>query len=225
MTEFKTDTRHYCRYARCRSKLPAPVASPRDAFCAPGCRRAFFRRRCLVCERPMERKNERQKACGSRRCRAALRAGYRGSGYVIGPPKKPENKGPNGLPSSPRPWVQIAGPALTPNQLHCATIPDGPSGEYRRIEAKNRAALKAAEQAEIETNGYFTTPAWREVISPDGVRCYVTRFRPQEQPSDRTQRVPPPADLSIPPFLHRSRSLALGPGQPPAARRASEFAA
>jgi hypothetical protein len=39
--------------------------------------------------------------------------------------------------------------------------------EYRRIEAKNRAALKEAEQAEIESDGYFTDPDLREVISPD----------------------------------------------------------
>ena len=38
----------------------------------------------------------------------------------------------------------------------------------------NRKALKAqaAEEAETEANGDIT---WREVISPDGVLCYVTR--------------------------------------------------
>src|SRR6185437_11590535 len=30
---------------------------------------------------------------------------------------------------------------------------------------------------EIEANGYFTEPDWKEVISPDGVRCFATRFR------------------------------------------------
>jgi hypothetical protein len=46
-----------------------------------------------------------------------------------------------------RPWHIVAGPPLTPNQLHCATVSDGPDcqwkgGDYERLEAKNRAALK-----------------------------------------------------------------------------------
>jgi hypothetical protein len=41
----------------------------------------------------------------------------------------------------------VAGPPLTPNELHCATVSDGSDcqwkgGEYERLEAKNRAALK-----------------------------------------------------------------------------------
>jgi hypothetical protein len=76
----------------------------------------------------------------------------------------------------------VAGPNLSASAFHCATVPDGPGGRwaegsYRRIEAKNRAALVAAEQAEIEANGYFTDPDWRETVSPDGVRCFVTRWR------------------------------------------------
>ena len=43
-------------------------------------------------------------------------------------------------------------------------------GEFERVEAKNRAALKAADEAAIEANGYFTDPDWREVVSPDGVK-------------------------------------------------------
>jgi hypothetical protein len=44
-------------------------------------------------------------------------------------------------------WRQTVGSPLTPNQFHCATIPDGPDsewqgGEFQRIEAKNRAALR-----------------------------------------------------------------------------------
>src|SRR5262249_40890178 len=50
--------------------------------------------------------------------------------------------------SKPPEWGQIAGPPLTPNQLHCATIAERPDstwrgGEYERIEVKNRAMLKA----------------------------------------------------------------------------------
>jgi hypothetical protein len=40
-----------------------------------------------------------------------------------------------------RAWRQVAGPKLSPSQFHCATVPDG--GAYERIEAENRAVLKA----------------------------------------------------------------------------------
>jgi hypothetical protein len=59
------------------------------------------------------------------------------------------------------------------NHLHAATISDG--GEHRRIEARNRSILEEAERVEIEAHGEFTEPDWREVVSPDGVRCLVTR--------------------------------------------------
>ena len=84
-----------------------------------------------------------------------------------------------------RRWKFVAG-TLSPTAFYCATVPDGPGckwegGSFERIEAQNRAALKslsamlrAAEEAEIEANGYFNEPDWREVVSPDGVRCFVT---------------------------------------------------
>jgi hypothetical protein len=111
-------------------------------------------------------------------------------------------------------WRQVAGPPLTPNQFHCATVADGPGdkwndGGFERIEAKNRAALKAAEQAEIEANGEFTEPGWREVISPDGIRCFVTRFSDvliaPEIDAERVKALIEqiPDDLNIPDFLKR----------------------
>jgi hypothetical protein len=75
LTEFATELRHYCRNPRCRSKLPAPIANPREAFCARGCHGSFYRKRCLVCEASMERKTERQLICGKRKCRNALKGG------------------------------------------------------------------------------------------------------------------------------------------------------
>ena len=74
MTEFVTEVRHHCRNPKCRSKLKTPVANPREAFCARGCHTSFYRKRCLVCEEPMERKTENQKICGKRKCRSAFRA-------------------------------------------------------------------------------------------------------------------------------------------------------
>jgi hypothetical protein len=45
MTEFIEELRHYCRNPRCRSKLPNPIANPREAFCARGCHGSFYRKR------------------------------------------------------------------------------------------------------------------------------------------------------------------------------------
>jgi hypothetical protein len=79
--------------------------------------------------------------------------------------------------------------------------------EVLRIEAKNKAALRAAEEVEIQANGYFTDPKWREFVSPDACeryhgKSYVTRFR--EQAKSQPMTLPPiPAHLSIPAFLDR----------------------
>jgi hypothetical protein len=120
----------------------------------------------------------------------------------------------------PRSWRIIAGPKLRTGQFHAATVPDGPDckwedGSYERIEAQNRrllkthfAELKVAEEAEIEASGYFVEPEWRAVVSPDGVLCYVTRFRPATTDAQALiERIP--ADLSIPAFLDRRPSLPL----------------
>ena len=45
MTTFETETRHYWRNSRCRSKLPTPVANVSEAFCARGCHSSFYRKR------------------------------------------------------------------------------------------------------------------------------------------------------------------------------------
>jgi hypothetical protein len=74
MTDFKLDLRHYCRNPKCRMKLREPVAGPRAAFCTKGCHSSFYRRRCLICEQPMQRRTENQRLCGKRRCRNALKA-------------------------------------------------------------------------------------------------------------------------------------------------------
>ena len=85
-------------------------------------------------------------------------------------------------------------------------MPDGSNcqwkaGEYERVEAKNRAALKAADEAAIEANGYLTEPDWREVVSPDGVRCFVTGFA---APARQAPALPRPLTAAIPEFLGRT---------------------
>jgi hypothetical protein len=74
MTDFaETEYRHYCRNPKCRTKLPAPVSNPKEAFCPnTTCKQRFYRLRCYVCE---EKKTGRLDAhtCGRRKCKNALR--------------------------------------------------------------------------------------------------------------------------------------------------------
>jgi hypothetical protein len=152
MTDFMQTLRHYCRNPRCRSRLPAPVAKAREAFCTRGCHCGFYRTRCLVCEAKMERRTESQLICGKRRCRNALSGSldlgrYHAPRSVVTPLENPIKPGVKSGVATDRPWHIVAGPELTAEQLHCASIANGPNcewkgGEYQRIEARNRALLR-----------------------------------------------------------------------------------
>ena len=75
LTEFKQQERHYCRNPKCRSKLPAPVASEREAFCARGCYSSFYLHRCRVCEKPIEQPKRGQRIiCKRAKCKSAWKA-------------------------------------------------------------------------------------------------------------------------------------------------------
>jgi hypothetical protein len=114
-----------------------------------------------------------------------------------------------------RAWRIIAGPALTPDQLHCATVPDGQivagkptwaSGSYERIEAQNRRALEAhfdKLDAEAVANDFCAACGRTDNL---GVTyCHDCR-------DDRASKPVPvlrpehriPGDLSIPAFLRRT---------------------
>jgi hypothetical protein len=129
------DDRHYCR--RCREKLKAPTSNPRSAFCSQGCFRMFFEKRCLVCEEA--KSNHRRLICSRPACRteyAALkRHGVRGvfleaetaipsggSGHSDDRSANPEKIGVcEPVEAAPK-WRQVAGPALTPEQLKLVTV-------------------------------------------------------------------------------------------------------
>jgi hypothetical protein len=116
-----------------------------------------------------------------------------------------------------RPWHIVAGPPLTPNQFHCATVADGPDcqwkgGEYERLEGKNRAALRAhfrelAEQCLIQPHhppadvlgGYRFPGAPTIDLSP--LPADDTLKRSSWTPC--APSVPVADDLSIPDFLKR----------------------
>jgi hypothetical protein len=67
------ELRHYCRNVHCRTKLSEPTDNPKRAFCCRGCFNSFHRPRCVVCESPIRRKNERQRTCIDYRCKSALK--------------------------------------------------------------------------------------------------------------------------------------------------------
>ena len=56
-----------------------------------------------------------------------------------------------------------------------------------------------------EMGGRFTEPRWQEVVSADGVKCFVTRFRDEQAPLELPTTALIPDDLSIPDFLRRRR--------------------
>jgi hypothetical protein len=218
MTDFVAKMRHFCRNPRCRSKLPAPVSNPREAFCTRGCHSSFYRKLCLVCEQPMVRKTEHQLICGKRRCRNALRANndfgrYHASSVGIDPLKTSIKSGIKTGVTTDRPWPIVAGRELTAEQqLHCATtIPDGAGcewkgGEYRRIESRNHAILREHFNAGTQIQrhrppvnllgGYQFPDAPIIDLSPLAI-APMTAVRAVADVPDI------PDDLSIPTFLRR----------------------
>jgi len=145
------EERHHCRNPRCRTKLPAPVSNPRDAFCTRGCHASFYRKRCLICECEMERKTERQLICGKRRCRNALQARIGLGRYVatsacVSPLENSTKPGIESGVAGDRVWRHIAGPQLTASQLHYAIL-----GGEEAVETVNRTNLKHWQKASAET--------------------------------------------------------------------------
>ena len=215
MTDFAVELRHRCRNPLCRCKLPEPVANKREAFCTRGCYGSFYLHRCRVCEEPIEQpKHGTRLICKKSKCQNEWKTGLGfgrfaelGQASINSNPAQEVPVNGSGLGASKAPWRQVAGPPLSPSQFRCATLAGSALDEVLRIEAKNRALLRAAEQAEIEANGYFTDPGWRAVVSADGVRCFVAgtdrRGDRMVAPLQRGE-LAIPDDLSIPEFLRRN---------------------
>jgi len=142
MKETDDEVRQRCRNPRCRSKLPASVSNPREAFCTRGCHNSFYRHRCLICERPIEQpKRGKRLICKKAKCRSALRSnsflGRYGTSFAaksisnkadfigVKEPLKPH-----------RPWRFVAGPELSASAFHCAVV-----GGEEAVKAVNRTNL------------------------------------------------------------------------------------
>src|SRR5262249_21662722 len=113
------EVRYYCRNPRCGSELPAPVSNPREAFCTRGCHNSFFRRRCLICERPIEQpKRGKRLICKKAKCRSALRSNscvgrYHPSFAAKSISNKADFIGVKKPLKPHRPWRIVAGPELS----------------------------------------------------------------------------------------------------------------
>lgn len=118
--------RHHCRNPRCRARLSVPVENRTQAFCVLGCYEAFFRRRCVVCERSC---TDRQRTCG-KKCKAEARR----FPQIYAPPRQSPRRrsadaksarqmGLKTRPTDGRGWRIVAGSELSPTAFRLATIP------------------------------------------------------------------------------------------------------
>jgi hypothetical protein len=195
--EFTQSLRHHCRDPKCRMKLKEPVENTHKAFCTPGCYSSFYLKRCLVCEN--NKPSGQKKFCRRPKCRTeyhanpglfelkAQKPAHASSEHRLGSRNADETGIKSGLVDD-RPHRIVAGPVITANVYHCATVPDGPDcqwagGEWRRIGGRNRAALKARPKSRKELARVQFYSDWRPCL-----------------PSDRATL----PDLSIPDFLKRT---------------------
>lgn len=199
MTDFIQELRHYCRNPRCRSKLKAPLANLREAFCTRGCHNSFYLHRCLVCEQPMERRSEHQLVCGNRRCRNALRARFDGGRYHapsagITPSKKPANIDPKLAPVGDRAWRIVAGPELSASVFHCATV--GAEEAVAKAKVEERTLIKRHDPPVNVLGGYKFPSA--PAVNP----------RPSKPPATIAALPVRAGAADIPEFLNRKTKAA-----------------
>ncbi len=230
MVDFTPELRHRCRNPKCRTKLKVPVENEHHAFCARGCHGSFYLRRCLVCEERLPEKSRRQ-VCNRPKCKAAYRASpgrYKwpemvptalGSGSCKVDAKSAHKTGVKNARQSARPWRLVAGPEPTDSQFHCATVPDGPDcqwedGEYQRIEARNKAALRKhfagratdcliqPHHPPVNVLGGYRFPDAPDIDATGAPIAGTMTIEEQTKLADLLKQIP--ADLTIPVFLRRA---------------------
>jgi hypothetical protein len=152
MTEFTEKLRYRCRNPRCRSKLPAPVANEREAFCCRGRYDSFYLHRCRVCEGPIEQGRGQQRLiCKKAKCKSVWRSKAGFGRFLTNDPSDVS--------------IGFGKPDFV-----------GVKSLIRTDQPSRRATLiRNAVQTE-----FFGGWQWREVISLDGVLSYVTRLWGEE---------------------------------------------
>ena len=144
MTEFTQILRHYCRNPRCRSKLPSPASDPRKAFCTRGCHSSFYLKRCLVCETDKPAgSTARRKLCRRPKCEGRYRKNSAHYSFLgadtasaANVPRSAQSTGIKSASLDDRPWRIVAGPVITANVYHCASLALDPD-TARRVDAAN----------------------------------------------------------------------------------------
>ena len=222
-THTPTPLRHRCRNPRCGLKLRhGPTDNLRAAFCTASCFDSYFRRRCLVCERPIDRKSERRQLCGRERCRKQLqrhRDGFYPPWYqasvlslnALGSADKTGLKNRSEAGRAPR---QVAGPQLSQTSLRLASLPLDPELAARLerahrgyVEARAKAKRKAERAAQIKrrtppvnvVGGYRFPNAPQIDLSPTEPPPPKWAISSSWKPAGAGADVPP-----IPEFLRRS---------------------
>jgi hypothetical protein len=216
MTEFANDLRHRCRNLKCRMKLPAAVSNEREAFCCRTCYEIFYWRRCRVCECNIEQPKRGQRIiCKKATCRNAWKAksgfGRYSPSSDAGITQKTIDSTGSKQPREPsRGWRIIAGPPLTPSQLHCALV-----GACEAVDAMGRSNARY----------------WREANAAAEARCLIKRdsapanviggyrfpdapaigLRPTTPVATKLYAVVPGDGLDIPDFLRRPALIPADP--------------
>jgi len=207
--------RHHCR--RCRSKLPAAVENPRDAFCCRGCYRQHYHSRCLVCEREMTRTTGNQRLCDRRKCRNGFRALK--AHFVLGRyhfpsgvnllQKTPDFIGPKQPLSPARPWRVVAGPALGDAELRLVTVAEDAAA---RLNRRNQVLWRnAGETAQIKPHHHPVNVVGGFKFA-DAPKIEIA---PMISAEVRSQQAPPPVittdsdPLTLPHSLARTSSIAV----------------
>jgi hypothetical protein len=170
MVDFaETAMRKMCRNPKCRSKLATPTSNEREAFCTKGCYQSFYLHRCLVCEQAIERTTANRKICKKSKCRNALAAGL-GFGWYH------ENLGKRH--QSPKNLERMQETAVPQLVFSASDTPERanrlPRFDLQRAIRANRARIMGPKHVlDVELGA----SSGREVVSLDGVVCYVIRER------------------------------------------------
>jgi hypothetical protein len=157
--------RHRCRNVRCGANLKAPTDNLHRAFCCVGCFDIFYRARCRVCERPIDRKTERRLVCKRSQCRHEFQrhperfSGPRYLASVLGhnASRNPIKPGLKIGTKAGRAFRIVAGPELAGASFRLATIPLDPEIATRLdrkhadyFEQRRKAKRRAARLAQIK---------------------------------------------------------------------------
>jgi len=146
---------HRCRNPRCQHPLKPPVESRLDAFCKQSCYDGYFETRCVVCCEKFSkpRRNDLQKVCHKKECKNAYR--YNSAAYLS--PKYTKRLKDH--------FAELAKDCLFQRD----TPPANLVGGYKFPGAPTVTDLGL----KPPLDRHVGRPGESEVISPDGVPCFV----------------------------------------------------